>query len=124
MTNYSISDLATEFAISTRTLRFYEEKGMLKPTRKGNNRIYSSADRTRLKLILRGKRIGFSLDESIEIINMYNPAKSNVKQLQTLIERIQYKRQKLQKQQQDIDMMLQDLNEIETVILKTPSYQP
>ena len=61
---YSISNLAAEFGVTTRTIRFYEEKGLLQPRRDGTRRIYSPADRTKLRLILRGKRLGLSLDES------------------------------------------------------------
>ena len=67
---YSISELASEFDVTTRTIRFYEEKGLLDPFREGTRRIYGPADRTKLRLILRGKRLGLSLDESAEIILM------------------------------------------------------
>jgi DNA-binding transcriptional MerR regulator len=79
MTNrsYSITELATDFDITTRTIRFYEEKGLLNPQRKGQTRIYSAADRIKLKLILRGKRLGLSLEESKDIIEMYQPEHDN-----------------------------------------------
>ncbi|MBT3425869.1 MAG: MerR family DNA-binding transcriptional regulator, partial [Gammaproteobacteria bacterium] len=73
-TTYSISELSNEFRITPRTLRFYEEKGLLNPTRNGQTRVYNGSDRVRLELILRGKRLGFSLEESCDIINMYDPA--------------------------------------------------
>jgi len=88
----SNTTFAEEFKVTTRTLRFYEEKGLLKPTRIGQTRVYSAADRTRLKLILRGKRLGLSLDESAEIILMYDPIGSNSKQILTLIDKIQDQR--------------------------------
>ena len=68
--SYSIRDLSRDFGVTTRTLRFYEEKGLLEPQRQGHRRLYSAADRVRLKLILRGKRLGFSLDESAVLIAM------------------------------------------------------
>ena len=86
--NYSIRDLASEFEVTTRTIRFYEEKGLLNPKRNGPHRIYSSNDRTKLLLILRGKRLGFSLDESAEIILMYGTPANNKKQLERLIARL------------------------------------
>ena len=110
---YSISNLATEFAITTRTIRFYEEKGLLQPTRSGTNRVYSPAERTKLKLILRGKRLGFTLEQSRDIIAMYDPAKGNVEQLQTLANSIRDKREELQAQLKDIKAMLRELGDAE-----------
>ena len=113
MNTYSISDLAKEFDITTRTIRFYEDKGLLSPSRQGQTRIYSGGDRTILKLILRGKRLGFSLEQSREIINMYDPSSNNQEQLTTLLESIRAKREQLQRQLQDIEMMMLDLQESE-----------
>ncbi|MCH9690801.1 MAG: MerR family DNA-binding transcriptional regulator [Gammaproteobacteria bacterium] len=110
MVRYSISELAREFDITTRTIRFYEDRGLLSPARRGQTRVYSPEDRVRLKLILRGKRLGLSLDESREIIDMYDPAGSNVEQLQALLKSIEAKRQQLQQQQQDILSMLDELD--------------
>ena len=110
---YSIRDLADEFDVTTRTLRFYEEKGLLQPVRDKQNRSYSAADRTRLRLILRGKRLGLSLDESASIILMYDPVSQNNNQLQALIDKIQEKRKQLVEQQKDLKLMLQDLEEAE-----------
>ncbi len=110
-TRYSIRDLSQEFDITTRTIRFYEEKGLLSPTRQGQSRIFSNADRTRLKLILRGKRLGLTLEESSEIISMYEPQTGNQKQLETLIHKIQNKTQLLQQQQKDLELMILDLQE-------------
>ena len=110
---YSISSLAEEFAVTPRTLRFYEEKGMLQPQRHGTKRIYNAADRTRLRLILRGKRLGFTLDESSEIIGMYDPAASTDKQMQLLIDKIHQKQALLQQQQKDLKLTLSDLRAAE-----------
>ena len=110
---YSISNLAAEFGVTTRTIRFYEEKGLLQPRRDGTRRIYSPADRTKLRLILRGKRLGLSLDESAEIILMYGSPKNNRKQLQTLIARFREKREELERQRKDLDALLQELADAE-----------
>ncbi|HIF75368.1 MAG TPA: MerR family DNA-binding transcriptional regulator [Porticoccaceae bacterium] len=110
---FSISDLAAEFGITTRTLRFYEEKGLLAPKRIGNTRIFSSAQRVKLVLILRGKRLGFSLEESRDIIEMYDPLGKNKRQLQSLMEKIAEKRQIIEKQRAEINSMLEDLKAVE-----------
>ena len=112
-TTYSISDLASEFDVTTRTIRFYEEKGFLKPDREGTRRIYSPSDRTKLRLILRGKRLGLSLDESAEIVLMYGSRRNNRKQLEKLLARIQEKQVELKSQQQDLEFMLLDLRNAE-----------
>jgi|TARA_B110000261_G_C13035451_1_gene338069 DNA-binding transcriptional MerR regulator len=107
---YSISELSQEFDVTTRTLRFYEEKGLLSPVRSGQNRAYSGADRARLILILRGKTLGLSLTQSADLIAMYDPASDNKKQLETLIEKIQSRRQQLQTQKQELERMIIDLD--------------
>ena len=117
--HHSISDLSQEFDITTRTLRFYEEKGLISPERQGQNRIYSAADRARLKLILRGKRLGLTLEESSGIIAMYDPQTNNKKQLQTLIHKIREKRHQLEQQQKDLELMILDLNDSEERCLIT-----
>lgn len=115
---FTISDLAEEFDVTTRTIRFYEEKGLLKPRRAGQRRIYSTSDRTRLRLILRGKRLGFSLDESAEIVLMYGSTGNNAKQLEKLIARIREKRTDLLRQQRDLEVMLNDLEDAEKKCIK------
>jgi DNA-binding transcriptional MerR regulator len=112
---FTISDLAREFSISTRTIRFYEEKGFINPQRDGQRRIYSAADRARIRLILRGKRIGFTLAESMEIIEMYQPGQSDAQQLDSLLERIAERRTTLQQQRQDLEDMLSALDEVEAL---------
>ena len=118
-TQYSISELAQAFEVTPRSIRFYEEKGLLKPKRNGSNRIYSEADKVKLKLILRGKRLGFSLVESKDIIEMYQPKQNNDKQLQTLIQKIRDKRRQLQQQLQDIETMMLELNDAEQQCLQS-----
>ena len=110
---YSISELAHEFDVTTRTIRHYEELQLLKPLRQGQKRIYSPADRTKLKLIVRGKRIGLSLHESGELLHMYEPGRSNVDQLERMVEYIGTSRQKLSQQLRDISTMLEELDKAE-----------
>lgn len=112
-TTYTIGELAREFGITTRTVRHYEEKGLLNPRRDGQQRIYSAADRVALKLILRGKRLGFSLDESAELIHMYQPD-NNRAQLQALLQQIAQRRQKLQQQLNDIQQLQHELDVAES----------
>ena len=107
---YSISDLASEFDVTPRTLRFYEEKGLLEPTRSGQNRRYSGADRTRLILVLRGKTLGLSLQESAELIGMYDPSSNNKAQLSRLIEKIQARKTQLVAQKLELEQMIDDLD--------------
>ena len=114
MAEYSISQLSKEFDVTTRTIRHYEEIDLLSPARRGQTRVYSAADRIRLKLILRGKRLGLSLDDSRDIIDMYEPGKTNVDQLKKLIDAIQAQRTKLNQQLDDITNLLKDLNQAET----------
>jgi len=110
---YSISDLAGEFDITTRTIRFYEEKGYLSPRREGTRRIYNPSDRTSLRLILRGKRLGLSLDETAELIQMYGSPRNNRKQLEMFMVRIGEKRTELERKQRDLEVMLNDLQSVE-----------
>ena len=112
--SYSISDLAGEFQVTTRTIRFYEEKGLLHPARSGQQRIYSPADRVRLRLILRGKRIGLSLEESREIIDMYQPGRTNQDQSLLLLERVAQRRRQFEQQMEDIRQALAELDEVES----------
>ncbi|MCH8498613.1 MAG: MerR family DNA-binding transcriptional regulator [Marinobacter sp.] len=111
--HYSISDLAQEFDITTRTIRFYEEAGLLLPERNGQTRIYTDEDRVKLKLILRGKRLGFSLAESRELIDMYDPNSDNTRQLNALLSKIQARREQLERQLEDIHLMQAELDAAE-----------
>jgi len=110
---YSISDLARELDITTRTIRFYEEQGMLSPERRGLERIYSARDKVTLKLILRGKRIGFSLAECRDLIGLYDPRGDNQKQLTTMLEKIVERRAQLDQQLLDIQQMQLELDTAE-----------
>lgn len=111
-TTYSIRELADEFDTTTRSIRFYEDKGLLKPKREGQTRIYSSKDRVALKLISRGKRLGLSLAESKELIDLYSP-KANKPQLEKFLAVIHDRRTQLQQQLLDIEMMMTELDEAE-----------
>ncbi len=117
--SFSISDLADELDISTRTIRFYEEKGLISPMRtKGNHRIYNRRDRTRLKLILRGKRLGYSLDEIAEMIGM---ADFNMDEEQQLIKSLQYGKMKLKEinsRMEELQILKQELLTVQEKILK------
>ncbi|GIZ11790.1 MerR family DNA-binding transcriptional regulator [Pseudomonas sp. NCCP-436] len=112
-TTYSISDLARELDITTRAIRFYEEQGLLAPERRGQERIYTPKDLVTLKLILRGKRIGFSLAECKELIDLYDPASGNRKQLETFMTKIATRRAQLQQQLLDIQQMQLELDTAE-----------
>lgn len=100
---YSISELAKEFDVTTRSVRFYEDQGLLHPTRRGQTRIFSSKDRVRLKLILRGKRMGFSLSETKELFDLWDETLSgNEKQLLLMLDTLANKRAQLEQQKNDI----------------------
>ena len=86
---YSIGDLAREFDVTTRTIRFYEDKGLITPARQGQRRVYSGRDRVRLKLIMRGKRLGFSLEEVREMVDLYDEDKTEVAQLLLFVNKIE-----------------------------------
>ncbi len=110
---HSIGDLAREFAVTTRTIRFYEDAGMLSPARSGGRqRIFDQRDRVRLKLILRGKRLGFALAEIREIIDIYDAAPGEAGQLRLLLEKIAGRRQELEDKRRDLDASLADLDRV------------
>lgn len=114
---YSVNQLAEELGITPRALRFYEVKGLLSPNRVGNNRVYTKRDRARLKLILRGKRLGFSLAEIKEYLDLYNVDRGNVGQLKLLLGRVRHRLGELALQRQDIDATVAELEEIEKQVL-------
>ena len=110
---FTITELTREFGVSTRTLRFYEDEGMIQPIRDGRHRYYRPADRVRLKLILRGKRLGFSLAEIREMIGMYDAEPGERGQLALLIARIGERRAELAQKQRDIATTLEELASVE-----------
>jgi len=111
--SYTISDLAKEYDITPRTIRFYEDQGLLTPSREGRQRVFSEGDNVRLRLILRGKRLGFSLAEAKEIIDLYNLESGGERQLIYLLEKIEQRRLNLQQQQEDIKAILLELKSVE-----------
>lgn len=110
---YSISDLSKEFDITTRSIRFYEDQGLLSPARKGQTRIYNQRDKVRLKLILRGKRLGFSLAETGRLFELYDVDKTSATQLNSIITLITDKKIDLKQQLEDINAVLIELNDLE-----------
>ncbi|MFM5749351.1 MerR family DNA-binding transcriptional regulator [Aeromonas veronii] len=110
---YSISELAHEFDVTPRTIRYYEDEGLLTPQREGQTRIYSHRDKIRLKLTLRGKRLGFSLAEIRELFDMYDTDKSSKNQLNSMIQLIDAKRGALRQQLEDIQMVMAELEAAE-----------
>ena len=107
---FSISELAQEFALTTRAIRFYEDEGLIAPTREGRNRVYGSRERTRLKLILRGKRLGLSLSEIREILDLYETDIDDSPQLRKFVEVLERRRELLLQQREDIDAVLAELD--------------
>ena len=107
---YTISDLAREFDVTTRTLRHYEDQGLVTPARDGINRIFSPRDRVRLKLALRGKRLGFSLSEIRELFELYDLANDDRRQLETFAVRLERRRAQLEQQREDVEIMLNEIN--------------
>ena len=112
--SYSISELSSEFAITSRAIRLYEESELLRPERKGTRRIYSERDRVRLRLILRGKRLGWSLAEIREIFDLYDSNNGEEAQLIRLLEKLDERREVLESQKRDIESSLEDLERIAT----------
>ncbi len=109
---YSISDLAQEFDLTTRAIRFYEDMGLLQPTRQGaggRTRVYSPRDRTRLRLILRGKRLGLSLTEAKEIIDLYDSPRDTAVQLSKFLEVLGKHRQQMEERLEDLQATLEEV---------------
>jgi len=110
---YSISDLAREFQVTTRTIRHYEDSALLNPEREGRNRIYNARDRVRLNLIVRGKRLGFSLKEIKEMLDLYDAPQGEVGQLQHFIEKMRTRREELLRQRFDVNQVIEELENLE-----------
>ena len=106
---YSITELRREFDVTARTLRFYEDKGLLQPARDGQTRLYSYRDRARLKLIMLGKRVGFSLADIKEILDLYNLKDGQFTQMQVSLEKGRQKITELERQKRDIEEAISDL---------------
>lgn len=110
--SFGIGDLAREFGVTPRAIRFYEDEGMIAPRRVGQRRIYRPRDRTRLKLILRGRRLGFSLAEIREIVDLYDAPDGEAGQLSVLLERIAARRAELEAKREDIAASVKDLDTV------------
>ncbi|MDH3387549.1 MAG: MerR family DNA-binding transcriptional regulator [Gammaproteobacteria bacterium] len=110
---YSIGQLAEEFGVTSRTLRLYEEEGLLQPLREGTRRIYRDRDRVRLRLILRGKRLGWSLAEIRESFDLYDSSHGEQAQLELMLAKLARRRAVLSAQKRDIDNALADLDRVE-----------
>lgn len=107
---FTISELAREFDVTTRTIRFYEDQGLLSPRREGTARIFSPRDRVRLKLALRGKRLGFSLAEIRELFELYDVARDEHRQLEEFLSKLERRRARLEQQREDIEVMLSEID--------------
>ncbi len=110
---YTITELTREFDVSTRTLRFYEDEGLIHPVRRGRTRLFRPSDRILLKQILRGKRLGFSINEIREIVQMYKAPPGEVGQLKLMIHRIDQKRGDLRQKRRDLEETLEELDQAE-----------
>lgn len=109
---YSVTELADELGITARAIRFYETKGLIKPRRAGTTRVYSYRDRARMQLILRGKRLGFSLADIKEYLDMYDVDSSQAKQVKLLLEKVERRIGELEQQREDLETTLTELDEM------------
>jgi len=126
-TRYTITELANEFAITQRAIRFYEDQGLLKPQRKGRTRVYLPGDRVRLKLTLRGKRLGFSLSEIRDMFELYEAQHDEKPQLERFLALLAQRRAQLEQQREDIEAVLAEIQAYERqcrVRLKSPDKAP
>ena len=113
---YSIAELSREFAITPRTIRFYEDEGLIKPRRQGLTRLYSAGDRTRLSWILRGKRLGFSLSEIRELLDLYQVDRTGVQQLRELLRRSRLHVAELERRKRDLDAHIEEFRTVESQV--------
>jgi DNA-binding transcriptional MerR regulator len=110
---YSITELTREFDISTRTLRFYEDEGLIQPVRRGRTRLFRPSDRHLIRQIIRGRRLGFSINEIREIIQIYREPPGEIGQLSLMIKRIEEKREDLRQRRRDLEETLAELDQAE-----------
>jgi DNA-binding transcriptional MerR regulator len=116
--HFTIRDLAEEFGCTHRTIRFYEDQGLLKPRREGLARIFSHRDRARLSLILRGRRLGFSIAEIAEMLNLYDADPGHVRQLKLALEKGRARLAQLERQRADIETAIAELRELESIVVE------
>ena len=114
-----IGEMAKIYGVTLRTLRFYEDKGLLNPKREGSNRLYTRRDRARLKLILLGRKVGFSLRDVKQILDLYDPAGSNAKQMRLTLDKSEKQLGRLQKQRAAIEDAINELSQLMTVVRQT-----
>jgi len=114
---YSMTQLAREFDLTSRAIRYYEQEGLIAPSRRGRTRVFSLRDRTRLRLILRGRRLGFSIAEIREILNLYDSREGERGQLVHFVRKIRERRASLEVQRRDIDAILEELDRQEAACL-------
>lgn len=114
---YTISGLAAEFQVTPRTIRFYEDQGLIAPARDGLNRVYSHRDRGRLALILRGKRLGFTIAEIKDFLDLYDVDDQQVEQMRFLLRRGRERQEQLREQLRDVEQTLAELAELESQIV-------
>ena len=112
---FAISDLAREFGITPRTIRFWEDQGILAPEREGSKRVFTRRDRARLKMALRGKRLGLSLAEIKDLIGMYSSTEDETPQLLECLRIMSSRREALEQQREDIEAMLAEIGQFETL---------
>src|SRR5947209_8087470 len=115
---FTIRDLTKEFAVSSRTLRFYEEKGLVDPARRGEQRLYSRRDRARLAYVLAGKAVGFSLEEVREMLDLYDLGDGQVTQLKVALAKFSERIERLEKQKGDIDRVVAELTRASDVMME------
>lgn len=113
-----IGDMARAFGVTLRALRFYEDKGLIAPKREGSTRLYTRRDRARMKLILLGRKVGFSLRDVKQILDLYDPHGSNVKQLRLTLDKSEKQLARLQKQRASLDEAIGDLSQTMTAVRK------
>ncbi len=116
-----IGEMAKIFGVTLRTLRFYEDKGLLNPKREGSTRLYTRRDKARLKLILLGRKVGFSLRDVKQIMDLYDPKGTNAKQLRLTLDKSDKQLTRLQKQRAAIDEAIAELSDLVAVVRKTLS---
>jgi len=116
---YSIGDLAADLGVSSRAIRFYEDQGMLAPQRVGGNRVYSQRDLARLKLILRGKRLGFSLSDIRELLDLYYVDHDHLEQMNQTLQKGRARIAELEQQLGELQMTLHELRELESLLVTT-----
>ena len=107
-----IGDVAKQYGVTLRTLRFYEDKGLITPLRDGNTRLYSPRDLSRLRLVLLGRQVGFTLREVKQMMDLYDPASGNARQLRVVVDKSERQLSRLQKQRDEIDQAINALKQL------------